>query len=58
MVDGTEETGYTKLPPIEEAVAAHLCLLTALGWKSKASHPSKPRRVTSALGARAYAASS
>ncbi|KAL0186275.1 hypothetical protein M9458_017945, partial [Cirrhinus mrigala] len=35
-------------------VAAHLCPPTAIGWKTKASHPSKPCRRTSALAGRAY----
>ncbi|KAL0152267.1 hypothetical protein M9458_051990, partial [Cirrhinus mrigala] len=32
----------------------HLCPPTAIGWKTKASHPSKPCRTTSALAGRAY----
>ncbi|KAI2656961.1 Transposon Ty3-G Gag-Pol polyprotein [Labeo rohita] len=46
--------GYEKLPPLDESVAAHLCPPTAIGWKTKASHPSKPCRTTSALAVRAY----
>ncbi|KAI2655719.1 Transposon Ty3-G Gag-Pol polyprotein [Labeo rohita] len=46
--------GYEKLPPLDESVAAHLCPPTAIGWKTKASHPSKPCRTTSALAGRAY----
>ncbi|KAL0165985.1 hypothetical protein M9458_037829, partial [Cirrhinus mrigala] len=53
-VDGAEDKGYEKLPPLDESVAAHLCLPTAIGWKTKASHPSKPCRTTSALAGRAY----
>ncbi len=37
-------------------MAAHLCLPTAIGWKARASHPSKPCRATSALAGRAYSA--
>ncbi len=37
-------------------VAAHLCPPTAIGWKAKASHPSKPCRATSTLAGRAYSA--
>ncbi|KAL0151921.1 hypothetical protein M9458_052773 [Cirrhinus mrigala] len=48
-VDGAEDKGYEKLPPLDESVAAHLCPPTAIGWKTKASHPSKPCRTTSAL---------
>ncbi|KAI2652720.1 ORF V: Enzymatic polyprotein [Labeo rohita] len=53
-VDGAEDKGYEKLPPLDESVAAHLCPPTAIGWKTKASHPSKPCRTTSALAGRAY----
>ncbi len=38
------------------SVAAHLCPPTANGWKARASHPSKPRRATSALAGCAYSA--
>lgn len=55
-VDGAEEKGYSKLPPLEEAVAAHLCLPSTLGLKAHAALPSKPCRTTSALANRAYAA--
>ncbi len=37
-------------------MAAHLCLPTAIGWKPRVSHPSKPFRATSALAGRAYLA--
>ncbi len=37
-------------------MAAHLCPLTAIGWKARASHPSKPCRATSKLAGRAYSA--
>ncbi|KAL0152981.1 hypothetical protein M9458_051713, partial [Cirrhinus mrigala] len=53
-VDGAEDKGYEKLPPLDESVATHLCPPTAIGWKTKASHPSKPCRTTSALAGRAY----
>ncbi len=48
-VDGAEEKGYERMPQLDESVAAHLCPPTAIGWKAKASHPSKPCRTTSAL---------
>ncbi len=51
----TEEKGYTKLPPLEEAVAAHLCPPSSLGLKA-AAHPSTPCRLTSSFANRAYAA--
>ncbi len=55
-VDGAEDKGYEHLSPIDESVAAHLCLPTAIGWKPSASHPSKTCRATSALAGRAYSA--
>lgn len=54
-VVGAEERGYSKLPSLEEAVAAHLCPPSALGVKAHAVHPSKPFSMTSALANRAYA---
>lgn len=57
-VDGTEEKGYSKFPPLGEAVAALLCLTSALGLKAHAAHLSKPCRTTSALANRAYAPAS
>ncbi len=56
-IDGAEEKGYSKLPPLEEAVVAHLCPPSTRGLKS-AAHPSKPCRMTSALANRAYAVAS
>ncbi len=53
-VDAAEEKGYEKLLPLYESVAAHLCPPTAIGWKVKVAHPSKPRRTASALAGRAY----
>ncbi len=43
------------MPQLDESVAAHLCPPTAIGWKAKASHPSKPCRTTSALAGRSNA---
>ncbi len=51
-VDGTEEKGYEHLPPLNKSVSAHLCPPTAIGWKARASYPSKPCRATSALAGR------
>ncbi len=48
-VDDAEEKGYEHLPPLDESVAAHLCPPTAIGWKARASHPSKLCRATFAL---------
>ncbi|XP_067261185.1 uncharacterized protein [Chanodichthys erythropterus] len=53
-VDGSEEKGYEHLPPLNEAVVAHLCPPTAVGWKTKRALPSKPCRTTSALAGGAY----
>ncbi len=54
-IDGTEEKGYERMPQLDESVAAHLCPPTAIGWKAKASHPSKPCRTTSVLAGHSYA---
>ncbi len=54
-IDGAEEKGYERMPQLDESVAAHPCSPTAIGWKAKASHPSKPCRTTSALAGRSYA---
>ncbi len=54
LVDGAEEKDYDSLPPLDESVAGHLCPPTAIGWKIKPAHPSKPCRMTSALARGAY----
>ncbi len=54
-IDGAEEKGYERMPQLDESVAAHLCPPTAIGWKAKSNHPSKPCRTTSALAGRSYA---
>ncbi len=41
-VEGAEEKGHEHLPRLDESVAAHLCPPTAIGWKARATHPSKP----------------
>ncbi len=41
-IDGDEEKGYEHLPPLDKSVATHLCPPTAIGWKARASNPSKP----------------
>ncbi len=51
-----EEKGHKHLPPLDESVAAHLCPPTAIGWKARASHPSKPCRAPSALAGHIYSA--
>ncbi len=40
IIDSAEGIGYEKLPPLDESVAAHLCLPTAIGWKAKVAQPS------------------
>ncbi len=55
-VDGAEEKGYEHLPSLDESVAAHLCPPTAIGWKARVSHLSKPCRATSALAGCTYSA--
>ncbi len=48
--------GYAKLPPVEEAVAAHLCPSAAANWRvrNNASLPSKPCRATENLAGKAF----
>ncbi len=53
-VHGAEDKGYVHLPPLDESLATHLCPPTAIGWKARASHPSKPCRSTSVLAGCAY----
>ncbi len=57
-VDGADQVGYVKLPPVEEAVAAHLCPSAAANWRvrNNASLPSKPCRATANLAGKAFSA--
>ncbi len=58
-VDGADQVGYVKLPPpVEEAVAAHLCPSAAANWRvrNNASLPSKPCRATATLAGKAFSA--
>ncbi len=55
-VDGAEDKEYERLPPLDESVAAHFYPPMAIGWKARASHPSKPCRATSELARHAYSA--
>ncbi|ROL45289.1 hypothetical protein DPX16_17900 [Anabarilius grahami] len=57
-MDGSEEKGYKRMPPLDEAVAAHLCPPAAVRWKNKRALPSQPCRTTSALAGRAYSSAS
>ncbi|XDV18175.1 hypothetical protein PO909_023928 [Leuciscus waleckii] len=54
-VDGAKDRGYLSVPPVEEAVATHLCPPSA-GGRAKSTLPTKACRTTSALIGRAYAA--
>ncbi len=50
------QLGYAKLPPVEEAVAAHLCPSATANWRvgNNASLPSKPYRATENLAGKAF----
>lgn len=52
--DGSDLLGYSKLPPIEEAIAAHLCPM--LRVKSTIVYPNKLCRTTANITGKAYAA--
>lgn len=51
-VDGTETQGYTRIPPVEESVAAHLCPSSA-SLRRQCCHQSLAARIAD----KAYAAS-
>ncbi len=55
-VDGADQVGYVKLPPVEEAVAAHLCPSATANWRvrNKASLTSKLCRTTANLADMAF----
>ncbi len=57
-VDGADQVGYVKLPPVEEAVVAHLCPSAAVNWRvrNNASLPSKPCRANANLAGKAFSA--
>ncbi|CAM4735498.1 unnamed protein product [Leuciscus chuanchicus] len=54
-VDDAKNKGYLSLPPVEEAIAAHLCPPSA-GRRAKPALPSKACRTTSSLLRRAFSA--
>ncbi|XDV25826.1 hypothetical protein PO909_029676 [Leuciscus waleckii] len=54
-VDDAKNRGYHSLPPVEEAIAAHLCPPSA-GRRAKLALPSKACRMTSTLLGRAFSA--
>lgn len=43
-VDGAEARGYTRIPPVEESITAHLCPSSA-SLKAGATLPSRPCRL-------------
>ncbi len=45
----TEPVMWSYFLVLVRTLAAHICPPTAIGWKARASHPSKPCRATSAL---------
>ncbi|XP_059366460.1 uncharacterized protein LOC132105393 [Carassius carassius] len=55
-VDGAEARGYTRIPPVEESIAAHLCPSSA-SLKTGATLPSRPFRLTTHVADKAYSAS-
>ena len=55
VVDRAKDKGYHSLPPVVEAIAAHLCPPSA-GQRAKTALPSKAFRITSALHGCAYTA--
>lgn len=57
VVNGADERGFLKLPPLEESVAAHLSPSSASDWRAKFSHPSKPYCLSS-LASKSFAADS
>ncbi len=48
-VNGMEEKGYDSPSPLDESVAAHLCMLTVIGWKAKAAKPIQTGRSWTSL---------
>ncbi|KAL0186640.1 hypothetical protein M9458_018310, partial [Cirrhinus mrigala] len=56
-LDGGPARGYTEVPQVERAIAMHLCPQNAASWRGRPRLPSKARKFSSALVARAYVAS-
>ena len=54
-VDGAQDRGYLSLPPVEQAIATHLCPPSA-GRRTKPVLPSKACRTTSTLLTRIFSA--
>ncbi|KAI2654804.1 Transposon Ty3-G Gag-Pol polyprotein [Labeo rohita] len=56
-LDGGPARGYTEVPQVERAIAMHLCLQNAASWRGRPRLPSRACKFSSALVAKAYAAS-
>ena len=54
-LDNAQDRGYLTLPPVEQAIAAHLCPPSA-GRRTKPALPSKACRMTSSMLARIFSA--
>ncbi|XP_051564216.1 uncharacterized protein LOC127446923 [Myxocyprinus asiaticus] len=55
-LDGGAARGYTAIPPVDKALAVHLCPQSAATWRGHPKLLSKPCRLTSSLTAKAYSA--
>ncbi len=55
-LDGGAARGYEGIPPVERAVAVHLCPRNAATWRNRPRLPSKACKLTAALAAKAYSA--
>ncbi|KAI2668058.1 ORF V: Enzymatic polyprotein [Labeo rohita] len=56
-LDGGPARGYSEVPQVERAVAMHLCPQNAASWRGRPRLPSRACKFSSALVAKAYAAS-
>ncbi|KAL0152766.1 hypothetical protein M9458_052489 [Cirrhinus mrigala] len=56
-LDGGPARGYTEVPQVERAIAMHLCPQNAASWRGRPRLPSRACKFSSALVAKAYAAS-
>ncbi|KAL0157927.1 hypothetical protein M9458_046003, partial [Cirrhinus mrigala] len=56
-LDGSPARGYTEVPQVERAIAMHLCPQNAASWRGRPRLPSRACKFSSALVAKAYAAS-
>ncbi|KAI2653488.1 Transposon Ty3-G Gag-Pol polyprotein [Labeo rohita] len=56
-LDDGPARGYTEVPQVERAIAMHLCPQNAASWRGRPRLPSRACKFSSALVAKAYAAS-